>query len=80
MRYLADFTPSLLLAASIGLWESISERVHVGRRIVGPALLGLILMTWTAVAGLLLGITSYYARFEKLNPDLFDSLTRFFTP
>jgi hypothetical protein len=36
-------------------------------------------MAWTAVAGLLLGVTSYHARFEVLNPELFRKLTEWFT-
>src|SRR3990172_5339467 len=80
MRYQADFVPCLMLASAVGLWETLAERIHRGRPVVGYTLLALALMSWTAVAGLLLGVTSYHARFEKVNPVLFDRLTRLFTP
>jgi hypothetical protein len=79
MRYQGDYMPSLMLASSAGLWRGLAER----RRTASPkttfALVGLGLMIWTAVVGLLLGITGAYARFEKLNPDLFHWLTDVFT-
>jgi hypothetical protein len=42
------------------------------------ALLIMILSLYSSAVGILLGITSYAARFEHLNPNLFDLLTRFF--
>lgn len=80
MRYQGDFAPSLLLAAAFGLWSAIIERARAGRAHAGTSILGLLLMSWTSVAGLLLGVTSVEARFENLNPALFDHLVRFFTP
>ncbi|HMK07396.1 MAG TPA: hypothetical protein VK449_00020, partial [Anaerolineales bacterium] len=80
MRYEADFVPTLMLAAAFGLWGTIADRRRRGQAIFAAACLGLFLMAWTALAGLLLGVTSYHARFEKLNPRLFKWLTDVFTP
>jgi hypothetical protein len=33
---------------------------------------------YSTLVGIFLGITSYSARFEHLNPELFDQITRFF--
>lgn len=79
MRYQSDFMTSLLLAAALGLWGGLAERARSGRTGALWALTGLILMAWTAAAGLLLGVTGPHSRFENLNPELFDRLTRFFT-
>jgi hypothetical protein len=80
MRYLGDFMPGMMLLASIGLWRGLSDRRDRGAPAGWFGLLGALSMAWTAIAGLLLGITSSYARFEVLNPTLFDWLTRLFTP
>ena len=80
MRYQADFIPAVMLAATIGFWRGLENRRRTGRSGSTFVLAGLALMTWTAVVGLLLGITSYHARFEKLNPELFRWLTETFTP
>jgi hypothetical protein len=79
MRYQADFIPTVILLSSIGVWEALHtarQRSRGERRI---ALLALALLAITVVFGLLLAVTSYDARFEKLNPVLFDRLTRFFS-
>jgi hypothetical protein len=75
MRYQGDFVPILMLVAVIGLWGALAERMRYGRSIAGYSLAALVFMAWTAIAGLLLGVTSYHARFEKLNPELFKWLT-----
>jgi hypothetical protein len=80
MRYLGDFMPGMMLLASIGLWRGLSDRRDRGVPAGWFGLLGALGMAWTGVAGLLLGITSSHARFEVLNPTLFDWLTRLFTP
>jgi hypothetical protein len=71
---------SIMLAAAIGLWGGLNDHRREGKRHTAFAIFGLILMIWTVVAGLLLGVTSYHARFEKLNPELFRWLTDVFTP
>jgi hypothetical protein len=79
MRYQADFIPTMMLAATIGFWGGLRARRRAGKSDSVFALAGLASMMWTVAAGLLLGITSYHARFEKLNPDLFRWLTDVFT-
>ncbi len=79
MRHLTDVAPLFSLLASIGFWQSyqlLSDRV--GRRRLW-VLLVLLTMFYSSTIGVLLGITGYQARFENLNPDLFDKITRLFT-
>ena len=78
MRYLADVVPMLVLLASIGFWQScqaMSGRTFQ-RRLWILIVLGLVM--YSSVIGILLGITSYYAPFEKLNPELFLRLSDWF--
>jgi hypothetical protein len=79
MRYQADFMPTLMLLAALGLWQGLAERIRLGKSVAAYSWMAMALMTWTSVAGMLLGITSQFARFENLNPALFDRLVRFFT-
>ena len=79
MRYLTDGLPVLLLLATLGMWIGICELKdrRLGRLIFSILVWGITL--YSAVIGLLLSVTGYHARFENLNPDLFDRLTRLFT-
>jgi hypothetical protein len=79
MRYLGDFTPGLMILAVVGYWSGLATRLDLGKHSAAYGLLGLFLLAWTAAAGLLLGVTSYHARFEKLNPALFRWLESAFT-
>jgi len=78
-RHLADVVPLVMILASVGFWQAHRAlSAHPGRR-RAQVLLATGLIAYTAVAGLLLAITSYKARFENLNPVLFDQLVRLFT-
>lgn len=79
MRYHGDFTAVWAVVATIGFWEVLAARMEDGRSPRATQLIALALMTWTAVAGMLLGITGQFARFEKVNPELFERLTELFT-
>jgi hypothetical protein len=79
MRYLGDFVPGLMLLATLGFWRGLSARASRGAPAGAFTLFGVLGMAWTAAAGLLLGVTSYHARFEVLNPELFHKLTEWFT-
>lgn len=79
MRYLADCIPILMVLSAFGFWHG--GRVLANRRwaLALYQLVGACLGAITVILSLLLAITSYAARFEHLNPALFDLLTRFFT-
>jgi hypothetical protein len=79
MRYLGDFMPGVLLLASLGFWRRMRDRQARKESRGWVVLLALASMAWTAAMGLLLGITSYHARFEHLNPSLFHWLTDLLT-
>jgi hypothetical protein len=79
MRYQADFIPALMLLSSIGIWQALGHARLQGKATRRVAFLALILLALTIALGFLLAVTSYDARFEKLNPELFDHLTRFFS-
>jgi hypothetical protein len=78
MRYLADFLPCLLLLAVVGFWQAHHSLVRRPFWQGVIALLGIYLAFSTLRVGFLLAVTGYQARFENLNPALFDQLTRFF--
>lgn len=76
MRHLADVVPTLCILSTIGFWlgyRSISGRP--GSRYWYLLFAWLVTLV-TAVMGLLLAVTGYAARFENLNPELFDKITR----
>jgi vacuolar-type H+-ATPase subunit I/STV1 len=78
MRYLADFSYALLFLACLGFWIALdlTRPRTSGRSALGTlALLAAIL---SAILGLLLAVTGYTARFEHVNPQLFEAITRFF--
>jgi hypothetical protein len=78
MRYLADFLPCLLLLAGVGFMQAHHSLVRSPFWQGIIALLGIYLALSTLRVGFLLAVTGYQARFENLNPALFDQLTRFF--
>ncbi len=80
MRYMADSVPLLSLLSTFGFW--LLGRILEGKRTALRAILLLawILMLFSVTASLLLAITGYEARFEHLNPALFEHLTRLLTP
>jgi hypothetical protein len=79
MRYLADVVPALAILSSLGFW--MGYRSLEKHRVLQKAfsLLAIGLATYTVLVGMLLAITGYSARFEHLNLDLFEKLTRMFT-
>ncbi|MGB2897468.1 MAG: hypothetical protein WBB65_15070 [Anaerolineales bacterium] len=79
MRYLTDGLPVLLLLATLGMWIGICKLKdrRLGRLIFSILVWGITL--YSAVTGFLLSVTGYQARFEHLNPELFERLTRLFT-
>lgn len=78
MRYLADGVPLLVLLATFGFWQGVQFFIKTpGFHRLFVLLVGLLALTSTLIS-LLLAVTGYEARFEKLNPVLFDHLTRLF--
>jgi hypothetical protein len=78
MRYLFDISLSVSILSTIGFGLTLqSEKVSVVNKGLITFMV-LILSLYTATIGLLLGITSYEARFEHINPQLFDQITRLF--
>lgn len=79
MRHLIDVLPMLLILATLGMWIGFSKvQNRKPRRWVFSILVWGITL-YSAVIGLLLSVTGYHARFENLNPELFDRITRLFT-
>ena len=78
MRYLFDFslTASLTSAMGIGIIFLSGKISAIFKGFL--AILILVLSLYSSFVGILLGITSYGARFEHLNPELFEQITRFF--
>jgi uncharacterized membrane protein len=69
--------PVVICLAAVGFWRA-HRTAAVRQDLHRVCLVGLVAMSWTMLAGLLLGITSYHARFEVHNPALF-ALTDWFT-
>jgi hypothetical protein len=79
MRHLTDVIPILLILATLGMWIGFYKvQNRRPRRWVFSILVWGITL-YSAVIGFLLSVTGYHARFENLNPELFDRLTRLFT-
>lgn len=79
MRYQVDVIPSFLILTSMGFWAVHHRLLSEGSK--GRILLGLAyaLAIASALEGILLAMTGFDARFEHLNPALFQQLTRWFT-
>ena len=78
-RHLTDIIPLITLLASIGFWQGLQHLRATGRSATGFLVLAVALILVTALFGWLLAITGYQARFERLNPLLFEQLTRWLT-
>jgi hypothetical protein len=79
MRHLTDVIPILLILATLGMWIGFYKvQNRRPRRWVFSTLVWGITL-YSAITGFLLSVTGYHARFENLNPELFDRLTRLFT-
>ena len=79
MRHLIDVIPMLLLLASLGMWIGFFKVQNRKPRRWMFSILVWGLTLYSAVIGLLLSVTGYHARFENLNPELFERITRLFT-
>jgi hypothetical protein len=77
-RYLADVVPTLVILSSFGAWEWVSARQRRGSSVGGVVLLIWGVALASVVISLLLATTGYDMRFERLNPELFDRIVRFF--
>jgi hypothetical protein len=79
MRHLTDVIPILLILSTLGMWMGfdIVRSRRPSRGLFSLLILGFAL--YSAVAGILLSVTGYHARFENLNPELFERITRLFT-
>ncbi len=79
MRHLTDVIPILLILSTIGIWIGFYkvQNSKPRRWVFSIFVWGITL--YSAVTGFLLSVTGYHARFENLNPELFDRLTRLFT-
>jgi hypothetical protein len=80
MRYLADVVPMLVLLSILGFWQGtdlLAMRPGLRRCFVTLVIL---LVVYSVVVSLLLAITGNEARFEHLNPVLFETLTHWLTP
>jgi len=78
MRFQVDFLAALYLLAVVGGWMAIRDLRRRSEWTWIPTVAVGLLAFWGMAAGILLAITGYNARFEILNPVLFDQLTRFF--
>jgi hypothetical protein len=77
MRYLADFVPTLVLLSTIGTYHGYRmTSKHATKRKTFLTVL-LLAALISALLGFLLSVTGYDARFENLNPELFERIERF---
>jgi hypothetical protein len=79
MRHLTDVVPLLLILSTLGIWIGFSM---VQNRKLGRWLFSILVWAvtlYSAATGLLLSVTGYQARFENLNPEHFERITRLFT-
>jgi hypothetical protein len=80
MRYLADVVPLLVLLSTFGLFMGRQYLEGKSTSVFWFNLLVVVLTVYSITVSLLLAVTGAEARFEHLNPILFDKLTRWFTP
>lgn len=80
MRFQADVVPLLILLSVFGLF--MGRYYLEGKRVevFWFNVFVIFLTLYSVIVSLLLAVTGADARFEHLNPILFDKLTRFFTP
>jgi hypothetical protein len=76
MRYLADFIPTLVLLSTIGSYQvyRLTSKHATKRKAFLTVLILAALIS--ALLGFLLSVTGYDARFENLNPELFEKIER----
>ena len=75
-RYLVDVAPLLTILAAVGSWVAFrrSVRRRWERRLVVLSIVTL--STMSVVIAFLLAVTGFESRFEHINPQLFDQITR----
>jgi hypothetical protein len=73
MRYLLDATPSIGILAAIGCWLAFpaTDEGEAKRRSSGWVGLVVMVLVFSVIVGLLLGITGYGGHFEHNNPEWF---------
>lgn len=78
-RFLMDFVPLVTILSVLGAWVAV-ERNRVGclPRIGLPAVIALLFLA-SLIMALLLALSGDTLRFEVINPELFDRLTRALT-
>lgn len=80
MRHMADFAPVMILLATVGFWQAYlawQRRVNLRRLVVWVAF---VLASLSISMGILLAMTGFEGRFERLNPELFNQLSHWLTP
>lgn len=80
MRFLGDVIPLLVLLSVFGLFMGRQYLEEKSAPVFWFNLLVVILTLYSITVSLLLAVTGAEARFEHLNPVLFEKLTRWFTP
>lgn len=73
-RYLADFTPSLVIVSVLAVWWLTDRRRVSGATVRGRFLLHGLLSAYTVVVGLLISIEGYSAHFRYHNAGLYDRM------
>ena len=76
MRYLADFIPTLVLLSTMGSFQSY--RITSKRKTLHGLFITILVLAVliSILLGVLLSITGYAARFENLNPELFQRIEK----
>jgi len=73
MRYLADWIPMLIILATLGIWEMSTSLKGIWFILIWLVIAA---AAWLSIRiGILLSISGYVLRFEKLNPELFQQLS-----
>jgi hypothetical protein len=80
MRFLGDAVPLIILTSAFGIFIGRQYLEGKSTLLFWFNALVIILTLYSVVVSLLLAVTGPEARFEHLNPVLFDLLTRLFTP
>ena len=80
MRYLGDAVPLMTVLAALGFWLAARELAGKPAARGWFVILVVVLAIYSIVVSWLLAVTGYQARFEHLNPVLFDQLTHLLTP
>jgi hypothetical protein len=80
MRFLADAIPLIILVSVFGLFMGRQYLEGKPPQLFWFNIMVIILTLYSVVVSLLLAVTGAEARFEHLNPVLFDAMTRWFTP